>query len=414
MEHAAEVQNRPGKSLEFTMRQYPCAKMKLDQFFFEWLSLPEYERLIATILDNAANNRPLKVGVEAATRGEARSNASSPPMSPKHATRDERGSGEFSAFASSGKPTGEGMSSSGSAKAPEQSIPQFYFPEGGPKVKEVRVMKAELIRELFLPFQTDGMPQLEFVKVVQDVCELPRMVAYPLFNRLTDGGTYITQEVFQQWWESERLALAPISGRLIAALRSDPSEQCLTKDDLLPLLRAIVHYHPSLEFLSDHPEFQDRYTETVSYRIFYTVNKSRNGKISQRELKRSDFIDALFELDAEQDINRVLRYFSYEHFYVIYCKFWELDKDHDFYLDRNDLIRYGCHCLTYKIVDRIFDTVVLTKNGMEEEKMDYEEFVWFILSKEDKTTEASIDLLVQLCRFGQRRLSVIPRHASVL
>eukprot|EP00959_Pyramimonas_sp_CCMP1952_P087589 1832939-Pyramimonas_sp.AAC.1 len=28
---------------------------------------------------------------------------------------------------------------------------------------------------------------------------------------------------------------------------------------------------------------------------------------------------------AEEDINKVLKYFSYEHFYVIYCKFWELD-----------------------------------------------------------------------------------------
>jgi serine/threonine-protein phosphatase 2A regulatory subunit B'' len=25
-----------------------------------------------------------------------------------------------------------------------------------------------------------------------------------------------------------------------------------------------------------------------------------------------------------QDINKVLDYFSYEHFYVLYCKFWEL------------------------------------------------------------------------------------------
>lgn len=47
--------SRSKSSLEFTMKQYPCAKMKLDQFFLEWLSLPEYERLIAAVLDNAAN-----------------------------------------------------------------------------------------------------------------------------------------------------------------------------------------------------------------------------------------------------------------------------------------------------------------------------------------------------------------------
>lgn len=30
-------------------------------------------------------------------------------------------------------------------------------------------------------------------------------------------------------------------------------------------------------------------------------------------------------MDLEDDINAVTAYFSYEHFYVLYCKFWELD-----------------------------------------------------------------------------------------
>ena len=51
------------------------------------------------------------------------------------------------------------------------------------------------------------------------------------------------------------------------------------------------------------------------------------------------------------------RYFSYEHFYVIYCKFWELDTDHDFFIDKENLIKYGNHALTYRIVDRIFSEV---------------------------------------------------------
>ena len=34
---------------------------------------------------------------------------------------------------------------------------------------------------------------------------------------------------------------------------------------------------------------------------------------------------SLHEVDAQDDINRVLAHFSYEHFYVIYCKFWDLD-----------------------------------------------------------------------------------------
>lgn len=55
------------------------------------------------------------------------------------------------------------------------------------------------------------------------------------------------------------------------------------------------------------------------------------------------------------------RYFSYEHFYVIYCKFWELDTDHDFLIDKENLIRYGNHALTYRIVDRIFSQVCVSQ-----------------------------------------------------
>jgi EF-hand domain pair len=51
------------------------------------------------------------------------------------------------------------------------------------------------------------------------------------------------------------------------------------------------------------------------------------------------------------------RYFSYEHFYVIYCRFWELDTDHDFFISKENLIKYGNHSLTYRIVDRIFSQV---------------------------------------------------------
>lgn len=48
-------------------------------------------------------------------------------------------------------------------------------------------------------------------------------------------------------------------------------------------------------------------------------------------------------LEEEADINQITDYFSYEHFYVIYCKFWELDTDHDLFIDPKDLARYNDH-----------------------------------------------------------------------
>jgi serine/threonine-protein phosphatase 2A regulatory subunit B'' len=101
----------------------------------------------------------------------------------------------------------------------------------------------------------------------------------------------------------------------------------------------------------------DGLAETVIYRIFFYVNKAGNGQLQLREIKRSNLIASLQQVDEEEDINKVLRYFSYEHFYVIYCKFWELDSDHDFLIDKDDLLRYGNHALTYRIVERIFSQV---------------------------------------------------------
>lgn len=38
---------------------------------------------------------------------------------------------------------------------------------------------------------------------------------------------------------------------------------------------------------------------------------------------------------------QVTDFFSYEHFYVIYCKFWELDTDHNLEIDCQDLSRHA-------------------------------------------------------------------------
>ncbi|KAL6545468.1 hypothetical protein OROGR_009342 [Orobanche gracilis] len=135
----------------------------------------------------------------------------------------------------------------------------------------------------------------------------------------------------------------------------------------------------------------DKATETVIYRIFYYVNRSGNGRLTLRELKHSNLIAAMQHADEEEDINKVLRYFSYEHFYVIYCKFWELDTDHDFLIDKENLIRYGNNALTYRIVDRIFSQVPRKFTCKIEGKMGYEDFVYFILSEEDKSSEPSLE-----------------------
>lgn len=47
--------------------------------------------------------------------------------------------------------------------------------------------------------------------------------------------------------------------------------------------------------------------ETVIYRIFYYMNRSGNGRLTLRELKRGNLIAAMQHADEEEDINKVLR-----------------------------------------------------------------------------------------------------------
>jgi len=96
-------------------------------------------------------------------------------------------------------------------------------------------------------------------------------------------------------------------------------------------------------------------------------------------------------VSGENDINVVRQYFSYEHFYVLYCRFWELDTDHDFLIDKEDFSRYEGHALSRKAVDRIFDQVPRKFKSQTKDKMNYEDFVWFMLSEEDKTTLRSVN-----------------------
>ena len=166
--------------------------------------------------------------------------------------------------------------------------------------------------------------------------------------------------------------------------------RAVTSEGLKALVAGVLLSHPGLEFLQETPEFQDRYAETVIHRMLYAMDRGGGGRLRSADLTRGGLLPALRALDADDDVNRVTAYFSYEHFYVIYCKFWELDADHDFLLSKDDVLRYGNHALTYRIVDRVFAQAARPFASGVEGRMCYEDFVWFVLSEEDKTTNAAL------------------------
>lgn len=134
-----------------------------------------------------------------------------------------------------------------------------------------------------------------------------------------------------------------------------------------------------------------RYARTVIARIFFALDCAARREIDLRSLRRSNLVAAFNQVDVEEDINAVNEYFSYEHFYVLYCKFWELDTDHDFLLSRADLDRMTG--LTPAALDRVYNQHgrrFVAAGGPDGRHMGYEDFVTFFLASEDKTSVAAL------------------------
>lgn len=464
-------------------KRFPSSKLKLDELFLQWISLPDSQKLILNLIDDAKAGNPLvgphgtsawplspssttalfsaTVRLEIApslplpqpsppTRLERYPNCahsvaphindwshafsfcldltllhcaafplSQPPLSPQKFTsppRSPRSPAKKAPGPATPRPKGAA------------ALPPFYFPDGPPLSPRKR---AAADSKIAAAFAGKPLKAAEFVKVTKQIVELPSFVSDILFTKLDPTGTgAVTQEAFTAFWRA-KLERADPSTRAFEVLRNGQANH-LTHADLKPMMRVILDTHPGLEFLKEAPEFQERYAETVVYRIFYTVNRKGDRRLSLRELKRSDLVEAMLQVDAEEDINKILRYFSYEHFYVIYCKFWELDtvgvqgvsrpcvslcgvrartyvfqssfccwderrpdwrrgdgQDHDFLIDREDLLRYGNHALTYRIVDRIFSQAPRRFVSGVEGKMGYEDFCWFILVRSPNPLRAT-------------------------
>ncbi|XP_034530573.1 serine/threonine-protein phosphatase 2A regulatory subunit B'' subunit alpha-like [Notolabrus celidotus] len=276
---------------------------------------------------------------------------------------------------------------------PAINIPRFYYPCGlpsmGPGANHDAAITA--IETAFTDFDEEKADIYEMGKIAK-ACGCPLYWKAPMFYSAGGERTgFVSVHSFIATWRKLLHSCHDDASRFISLL-SKPSCNYLEQEDFIPLLQDIVDTHPGLTFLKDAPEFHSRYITTVIQRIFYIVNRSWTGRITMMELRRSNFLQTLALLEEEDDINQITDYFSYEHFYVIYCKFWELDTDHDLYIDPKDLGRYNDHASSNRIIERLFSGAVTRGNAVQREgRMSYAEFVWFIISEEDKKNPTSLE-----------------------
>ncbi|XP_060063900.1 serine/threonine-protein phosphatase 2A regulatory subunit B'' subunit beta-like isoform X3 [Ylistrum balloti] len=271
------------------------------------------------------------------------------------------------------------------------NIPKFYFPLGQPGVGDGdRDKITQAVSQEFSNLE-GGKAFKQHMAAIIKACKLPLYWKSLLFHAA--GGEkngFITQQSFNSMWKRVFQTCHDRPSQFLKLL-AKPSTNYLEEDDLIPLIQDVVDTHPGLTFLQEAPEFHSRYVNTVIARMFYCINRTWTGMITIPELRRSNFLRTLERLEEEDDINQIMDFFSYEHFYVVYCKFWELDKDHDLLIDKNDLSRHNDHAIATRVIDRIFSGCVTRGKAFKEGKMTYPEFVWFLLSEEDKRNPTSIE-----------------------
>uniref|UniRef100_A0A8D1M743 Protein phosphatase 2 regulatory subunit B''alpha n=1 Tax=Sus scrofa TaxID=9823 RepID=A0A8D1M743_PIG len=246
------------------------------------------------------------------------------------------------------------------------NIPRFYFPEGLPDACSNHEQTLSRIESAFMEIEDQKADIFEMGKIAK-VCGCPLYWKAPMFRAAGGERTgFVSAQSFIAMWRKLLSNHHDDASKFICLL-ARPGCSSLEQDDFIPLLQVIQ-------------------------RIFYTVNRSWSGKITSTEIRKSNFLQTLALLEEEEDINQITDYFSYEHFYVIYCKFWELDSDHDLYISQADLSRYNDQASSNRIIERIFSGAVTRGKSVQKEgRMSYADFVWFLISEEDKRNPTSIE-----------------------
>lgn len=235
----------------------------------------------------------------------------------------------------------------------------------------------------------------------------------------------ITPEILLSWY-NENMSRKDVHEKLFNVLRL-PENNVIITEDLERVAWILLRLHPGLSFLSDTPQFQVKYAETVAARAMFELDLAGKGVLAISDLRRTHsdvegsvfvrngygmFLEALWFSQFEADINRIMKFFSYEHFYVIYCKFWELDDNHDQKISLEDFLKYGGSGVINKIAaTRAFDLLIARRESASKyasaasvlpptepkKYLTYNDFVSFIIAEEHRDLDSSVAFWFEVC-----------------
>jgi len=392
----------------------PQASMtgKIDELLIRFMSDPDTMRRLKEKYDEIRRdeltmdmvmNQTLELSQHKHENGEQPQISPRPPSSPACSPRDENGVRRSSSLTDrSLKQNQVAQSPRGSivkvAKGTtrQEPIARFYFPYGH-KNRDPMELESQ-IEALYRIFPSTGGGTIEHieefcahVKVPKTWRKLVCHAASKVDNLalMSANGTLresILPASVEKLWRKCHF-IADTESLFIWLITAGAKTVHADDEGLFLFVLDLIFTVDSLKFLRDAPDFWRLYGITVIQRLSY-VCRSWNGLIARHQLKHSDFLTVVEDLAAGGDVNDDHKFFSYEHFYVIYCKFFELDVTKRNALSLAELSRYAEDS---GINERVFARVYLLRRYQDTASFDYRDFVWFILSEEDKTQPMSIE-----------------------
>lgn len=382
---------------------------KFDELMKDWLSqTPNLYQQVTKNVDTSSSS----IGKSPLSPPSSKKENKSQTLSPKaqsHSQKENRdpNSPTTTRLRKSSPPVSPGQRGFQKKQKLELLIPPFYFPKKKAPSSQYLDKEIEWFRNGLRTSKSNNasgggngdfmIRKNDFAILLMEICQFPTFISFLIFDRLDSSNSgLISQTQFFSFWKS-KMIYPDTESRIFHFLKQE-SKKYLYPEDFIPVVRNIISTHAGLEFLKDVPVFQERYLETVIVRMFYRSCGAKKSFMSLDTFRQSLIVQELNQLDSDENINNSLSFFSYEHFYVIYCKFWELDKEHQLKLVEEDLYVYDNNSLSSKIIHQIFSQqrFKMCSNNMnmeidqKQKIVSYQDFVWFLISEEDKYTDTSI------------------------
>ena len=265
-----------------------------------------------------------------------------------------------------------------------------YIKKNTDELNKIIYEKSErsMINDLFI--DTNKLTLDNFISQTNDLYNFNLILKKVLFNKIDiEQKGFITKEQLMKYHILNFEGCS--ENKKFFNLIKSPDRAYIIKDDFKPILETLLKENSSLAFLKEYPEHQQKYIKTVITRIFYMNDSNDDGQITFDDFKKSDLVETIQKI-YNKDVNKIRQYFSYEHFYVIYSTFYENStyecKD-KLYMPKEVFFTYAYN-LGMRTVNRIFDEIPRKFVSEEKYMMSYEDFIYYMISEEDKTSPTSI------------------------